>query len=583
MKKTKRLAAALAALAMAVSMMTVSVYAYADPEPAEGSTNVTADTADTAHTFVAYPIFLGTVDGTELSGAELGSFTLDQLITAARITNTTADLNDVLAAIEEMENNSAAAIAFAKALAANTASLTTGINLGTAATELQNGYYLIVEKNTVNSKVLNANILKLVGGNETLNISAKTDYPKLVKKVGEENATEDANYGKQGDYKYNDVADHSITETVPFKLYGTMPGNIAMYDHYMYKITDTFDTGLTVDPASVKVYIGETLVYSDATKETAAAHGLTVSSTASTAAAAGSLVINFVDIKVYGVTADSKITVEYTGCLNANAVPATGYQENGAKLTYSLNYDSDVVWTPYEDTTGEKPNTDNPTPGKPNYPDTPGGSGEETPNGDEETNNGGDTPEDKVILYTYELQIQKTDSDGTAITGTAAQAAEFTVKQGDNYIAVDENGKVTSISADEAKINLDADGKLTVIGLDDGTYTITEVTPPTGYRLPTNNTYTVTIVGGIVTSQTWDTFAPAEAFTVASQTITAPLLTDPAVDANGVYTAKLPNSAIGSLPSTGGIGTGIFIVGGGSIALASGIILIAKKRSKKED
>lgn len=578
MKKTKRFAAAVAAMAMAVSMMTVSatMTAFAD------KTQVSAVSADATHTFKAYPIALGTVTDGKLSDATLenASFTLDQIKAAANSTGATIDA--VLSDIENWASDSKQAIAFAKKLAANVTDETNnGTDLTASAKELDNGYYLIVEKNTQNGSVLNANILKVVGGTP-LEVTAKTAAPTLVKKVGEETAEEDAEFGKKGDYKYNDVADHSITEKVPFKLYGTLPSNLTMYDHYMYKITDTYDDGLTVDKGSIAVYIDGTQVYAagiDDSVTNAREHGLTVTCDDTNR----TIVVNFVDIKAYGAAATSKVTVEYDAALDEDADVAAFYELNGAKLTYSKDHDSNVEWTPYSGSG----NTENPSPENPNHPDTPNNSTDEKPNGDEETGNKNDTPEDKVILYTYKLEIQKTNGTA-AITGDAATAAQFTVKQGDKYIEVGADGKVTGFKDEQQLISLDADGKLTIIGLDAGEYTVTEVTPPAGYRLPEKASFTVTITGGINTKQDWDTFAPSESYTVTKQAIAvsgdgAANVKNPKAEAAGTYTAELENAAIGSLPTTGGIGTKIFFIGGGTLAAASGILLIAKKRSKEEE
>ena len=586
MKKTKRLAAAIAAMAMAFSMATMTSFATEQEDPKAATTTVKADSAASDHTFKAYPIFLGPVEDGTLLDAQVGAtFTLDQIRTAAGIT-TEAELGDVLTVLEGIQSNSDAALAFAKKLAANVGDNTAGGTLLDKDGEaLATGYYLILEKNGTDNNVLTANILKVVGG-ETLTVSAKTDAPTLVKKVGEEKATLDNDYGASGDYKFNDVADHSVTEVVPFKLFGTMPANLASYDHYMYKITDTYDDGLTIDPATVVVKIDGTPVYTAAaagSATNAAAHGLTVTA----AANSGSIVVNFVDIKAYGVTTDSVVTVEYSGCLNSEAQLApVFYEENGAHLTYSKDFDSDVEWTPYSGTTE---NPENPTPSNPKFPDTPNGSTPEKPNGDEEDENSNDTPEDKVILYTYKLEIKKTDGTNP-ITGDAAKAAEFTVKQGDKYIAVDELGTVSGFSDEEVKLNLDENGYLGIFGLDDGTYTVTEVTPPTGYKLPEDNSFTVTITGGIVTTQTWDNFTDTSTtYDVNGQAIRIggdddQIVRNPeADDEHGVFSLDVANAKIGDLPTTGGMGTKIFIIGGGSLALVSGVVLIAKKRSKRED
>ncbi|MBQ9110391.1 MAG: LPXTG cell wall anchor domain-containing protein [Oscillospiraceae bacterium] len=54
-------------------------------------------------------------------------------------------------------------------------------------------------------------------------------------------------------------------------------------------------------------------------------------------------------------------------------------------------------------------------------------------------------------------------------------------------------------------------------------------------------------------------------------------------DATDLGTIKIENSKGSSLPSTGGIGTTLFYVIGGTLAAGAGVGLIAKKRMKNED
>ncbi|MBQ8012603.1 MAG: LPXTG cell wall anchor domain-containing protein [Oscillospiraceae bacterium] len=54
------------------------------------------------------------------------------------------------------------------------------------------------------------------------------------------------------------------------------------------------------------------------------------------------------------------------------------------------------------------------------------------------------------------------------------------------------------------------------------------------------------------------------------------------VDA-GLVEATVENSSGSTLPSTGGIGTTLFYVIGGTLAAGAGVGLIAKKRMKNED
>ncbi|MBR6044437.1 MAG: isopeptide-forming domain-containing fimbrial protein [Ruminococcus sp.] len=579
MRKTKRFAAMIAALALAISMTVAgtTLTAFA----ATSTVSVSSEAATSTHTFKAYPIFLGDVDANGKIAApstEGTAFTNSQLAGLLGVDST--EVPDLAAALEAMQSNSTEAKNFAAGLGALLEQNNAGTDITAAGAELAPGYYLIVEENTVpENNVLNAQILKVVGG-ESLTIAPKTSAPTLVKKVGEEKAVVDEDYGSSGDYVFNDVADHSITEEVPFKIIATLPANIAEYKAYMYKITDTYDDGLTIDDTSIEVMIDGTPVYqagAAGSSLNATEHGLTVTVDETNR----KIVVNFVDITAYGVAADSVVTVTYNGCLNSSAAVATAYELNGAKLTYSRDYNNDANWTGFgekdEETSPENPGT----PGTPKEDeDNP-----DNPNGQEEKNNGGDTPEDKVILYTYQLIIQKTNGQ-SPITGEAAQAATFFVRNSaGQYIEVDENGKVTGFSDDETPIALDAAGQLNIIGLDDDVYTITELTPPTGYKLPADPVSTVTITGGIVTTQEWADFTAVEStYDVEEQEIavTGSNIGSANAEEAGTYTADISNAPLGTLPETGGIGTTLFYVLGGATAAAAGTILIVRRRAKKD-
>ena len=51
---------------------------------------------------------------------------------------------------------------------------------------------------------------------------------------------------------------------------------------------------------------------------------------------------------------------------------------------------------------------------------------------------------------------------------------------------------------------------------------------------------------------------------------------------NGTVSGSIINQKGSSLPSTGGIGTTMFYVGGGVLVAGAGVLLITKKRAKKD-
>ena len=203
------------------------------------------------------------------------------------------------------------------------------------------------------------------------------------------------------------------------------------------------------------------------------------------------------------------------------------------------------------------------------------------------------TPEDKVIVFTYQQNINKVD----AATGSPLSAV-FTLSRvnGANteYVQVDANGKVTGWTTDSnSASNLTTDattGLCSVIGLDDGAYTITEKTAPTGGYNAISSSMTLTINATTQNSQTWDGVA-ASALTAISLTVggdthisddSASLSADDTAT-KGIVQAKITNDKGINLPTTGGMGTTLFILGGGCAAGLAGIYLISRKRTKEEE
>ena len=517
-------------------------------------------------TMSAYQIFKGTVVDGALTGIDWNKDIVNDgaLLTALKgdtqlgkyFANCTsaaevaAALNAKVAGTEEgtetsvFANNGALTQHFAELVKANlkdnvTASATSAKN-GTSA-ELSitaDGYYLIVDDTAnLQTGAYSRYILTTVDADSdtTLSIAQKASSPTVVKKVKENTDVDDYTYtdarGSQTDKDYNDVADYNIGDAVPFKLYGTMPSTIGDYEHYRYIFHDTLGTQFTA-PA-----VGDVTVKVDGKN----AVGATV------AIAGNEITVTFADIKDGNtITASSVVTVEYSAVLNKTAQIGLSGQENAVKLEYS----NDSYWD---------------------------GSGTPTTS---------KTPEDKVIVFTYELDVTKQDS----VTDKKLKDAEFNLKNAaDKYAKVDENGYVTGwVDSEEAGSTLKSDenGLFKVIGLDDGTYTLTETKAPTGYNL-LNAPVTLKLDATTANGQNWDVFDATKALTDLTLTVDTgaaqPAKTPGEGDSFGKYgvvETTVLNTSGSSLPSTGGIGTTIFYVAGGVLVVGAGVLLITKKRAK---
>ena len=249
-----------------------------------------------------------------------------------------------------------------------------------------------------------------------------------------------------------------------------------------------------------------------------------------------SFTVSFTDLKtVSGVSQGKYIIVEYTATLNQNAEVGLDGNPNVVYLEYS------------------------------NKPDQSG-------NGD----NTGTTPEDKVIVFTYELDTTKVDGQDNT---KRLEGAEFKLHNADNkWAIVDSNNKITGwADAEEGGSTLksDANGLFKVIGLDDGTYYLKETKAPAGYNLLSSE-ITVVITATTSNGQTWTDGQASSALTELKVTANNEPGT---VDNNkGIASITVANNKGSTLPETGGMGTTIFYVLGSILVLGAAVLLITRKR-----
>lgn len=153
--------------------------------------------------------------------------------------------------------------------------------------------------------------------------------------------------------------------------------------------------------------------------------------------------------------------------------------------------------------------------------------------------------------YTYEYDIVKTDAEDVLLDG-----AEFKLYDGKNAVKFNVNGTTYTVSPNgTTDIIVVTDGKVTIVGLDLDSYSLEETKAPEGYNPLTSNVeFTVSTTGGTAT------------------------ITDGAYVSGGV---RVINNTGALLPSTGGIGTLLFVTIGSLITLAFGVLLVAKLRMSK--
>lgn len=507
---------------------------------AETTYTLTIKSNVAGHTYEAYQIFAGDLS----SDGKLSNITWGSGVSEAGKTA----LGDASAKSETLTE--ANAPAFAKEVSdylATVAGTADAVSENVySITGLKAGYYLIKDQNDTQDKengAYTSYILKVVGNTEA---DLKTGIPTLVKKV-QENTNISTSYTHPGlstaDTNYNDIADYNIGDMVPFKLYGTMPANIGDYTSYYYEFSDQLDSQFTITSSTaVTVKVDGVAVEADKNMR------IVIDPAANT------IKVSFEDIKakVPTITKNSVVTVEYSALLNETAEIGRPGQLNAAQLIYSNNPNEDYA-----------PNTGNET------TDTPGDSGT--------------TPWDKVIVFTYEMDVTKVDALNT---NTKLKDAEFKLSNASGkFVIVDEDGIVTgwadSIEGGSV-LKSGEDGLFVVIGLDDGEYSLQETKAPEGYNLLAN-ALTVTVDATTPNTQEWNDFDDEKALTA----LTVKVDEGEAVDGNldtGAVALEVQNKSGQTLPGTGGIGTTLFYLIGGIMVAGSGVYLISKKRmSNKEE
>lgn len=505
---------------------------------------------ESTHTYKAYQIFTGTQaeDEGTLGDIQWGTGVSPETFLAAlkedeRFSASEENLFaacetaiDVANVLDDYKDDSDVAKAFANVAAAYCAGEGSLVPANGEQTGLAKGYYLVVDVTAVeNGDALNSALLQ-VEEDGTFFIKEKYTVPSVDKDIV------DAETGVEN-------TDAAIGDTVKFRLTGTLPSNLYDYEKYVYVFHDTLSAGLKLNAQSIKVTLvnGETTadITSSAVIDTEDAD-LTDGHTFS---------VQFADLKqIEGVTSSSTIVAEYEAVVNSSAVIGSAGNTNKAKVEYSNN---------------------------PNY--NGDGSGDDT---DEPT---GETPEDVVIVFTYELDVIKTDDN--AESPAVLQGAEFVLLSEDQTkVAQVAEGKLVAwldvpaavegvITYPEGtKLVSDETGAFGVYGLDAGTYYLKETKAPAGY-----NQLTVPIKLVVSAQLSEDEEAPALTkleITVGEGEAAATQGGKQGED--GTYTGEVAvtviNSTGATLPETGGAGTTMLYVGGGLLIVVAIVLLVFKKK-----
>ena len=560
MKNFKKIASAIAALSLAACMVApvATMTSFAD----EPTYTITIQEETDGYTYAAYQIFKGTLG----EGSVLGDIKwADELLTDDGLVSgledalktvsglEAVDLKDAVAVSKKLTDDNSAAFAeaivpFLETAAAGSSKGADGYVLDVTTSGA--GYYLVKNTSVPNSGAYTSYILKVLG---TERMEPKSVYPTVDKQVFDletatdndvldtsSNTTADSTANVKG---WGETADHAINEKFDFKLIATLPAdeNYAAYDKYTIQFNDTMSSGVTFDAIKSISIGGKEIQSTDFESK-----GIEVTQSGQ------NLTVLIKDVKTIAEasslgTADLKVEVVYTAHLNegadvVNTTGATTNNENTVDLWYSNN-----------------PNVE----GKGKF---------------EEGDEHGETPEDSVWVFSYKVEGKKVDADNTS----KYLKAGFTLYDSEDnviplYKAEDTNtyfvyDDVISAAATKAKLDgstsqiwttdTETTNPFTIKGLDVGVYTLKETDVPAGYNKCEDITITIK-----ATEHKEDTNG-------SNPTVTL----DKAEDMN----QTIKNAKGATLPSTGGIGTTLFYLGGGALVAVAGVMLITKKRMTKE-
>ena len=367
------------------------------------------------------------------------------------------------------------------------------------------GYYLVKDKDgTVpQEQAYTKFILEVVGTN--VSAAVKSSVPTSEKKVKDTNDTTGETTGWQ------DSADYDIGDQVPFQLTGNVADDYSQYKGaYQLVFHDTLSNGLTFNENSVKVYVNDSDTPVSSNQYTIAYP----------ATDNHSFDVTINDVKSLGDHV-TKVRVEYTATLNENAVIGSVGNPNTMYMEFSNNPNS---------TTG----TDK-----------------------------GQTPEDKVIVFTYKVVINKVDSRRIPLAG-AAFKLEKVLSNGEKKLV-----KEYTIGEDEDDPEKT---RFEFTGLDDGKYILTETVTPEGYNTMDPITFNITA--------SHDTKSDDPKLTDLNGNAVDGEIKFTVNETKGTLTASVVNYMGSELPSTGGMGTTVLYVAGTIMILAAGVFLVMKKKAE---
>lgn len=372
MKTMQKLVSILLTLTL---VLTLSLAVFADATTPHTITVENPDANDT-HTYAAYQIFAGEYDeatgaisnvswGNGVNGLGLLEALRSEIPDFAACENAA----QVVKVLENYPDNSEELRAFAAVVErfiTTPAATANGDAENPAVLNVTgDGYYYVKDESTNLTQDTYSDYILLVEGDVTVTAKDTTG-------VTSEKKVKDINDSTQEGSDWQDSADYDIGDPVPFKLSGTVAADYDKYNSYKLIFHDVESAGLTFDHIT-GVYVDGVEITGGYTLVTDPEDECTFE-------------VVFEDLKaIDAVVAGSVISVEYESILNENAVIGEPGNPNVMYMEYSNN--------PTDETCT------------------------------------GTTPEDKVVVFTYEVVVDKVDENGNPLPGAEFQLEKWVIDE----------------------------------------------------------------------------------------------------------------------------------------------------------
>lgn len=475
---------------------------------ADVKSTITIDGFTAGSEYVAYKLFNATTDDSETHFSYTVNSKYEAVLKEVTGKSTGAEIVQYL---DSIKNKAADVREFADKVYAKvkTRDVDYTATSGTFA-DVDQGYYLIAQTKVGTNEAYSLVMLG-TAGKKALKVTPKTSVPTFEKKIKEKNDSTGQETGWQ------DASDYDIGDDVPFKLTGTVSDKYDNYKTYYYAFHDKMDDTLQFNAGSVVVKInGKEVAKEKYTLNTKTTDGCTFE-------------VVFNDLKTVSPTKPENVTVEYTATLKDTDKLGSVGNFNKGKLEFNNN--------PYYE--GE---------GKPEKP--------------------GETPWDKVVVFTYQLIANKTNDQGDVLAGAGFTLYKFNNDTND-YVEVQEisDGKTTSF---------------VFTGADAGKYKLVETTVPDGYNKADDLVFEVKGTYEAVNSAD-----PLEAPELTKLEVLDENGTSITGQGNvfttnlaaGTATTNIKNLTGSALPETGGMGTTVLYAAGTLMILAAAAFLVMKKKA----